>query len=573
MRINGGCGGGAAVGGCGDGRGNCEAGNCVILRDVVRRLLLPMVLLPGLAAGGERWVRFRSGPFEVLSAAGERPAREALNELEQVRFVLGGVLGKGELRSVWPVRVVIFDSGGPARGYRIGSLKLVRDWWSGGIVKGQGLPVRQWVQILLESNTARMPEAVERGLLDVFSTARVRANRVTLGAAPSEPTKDWARMHLLVVSPEYSGRVRVLFSNFEQGADWYAAYKNAFEKTPKEMEAEVDAYLAAGRFPEREFSGAAMSIRDFRARDYDAGYIDVALADLLEGEAARAAYAAVIKQFGELPEALEGLERYREAVQAGSRSARCWVEHGRRLKDAAAAREAFVKAAELNPGWAEPYFRMAEIDTTLAVKARNLEKATELAPRHGAYWQALAETYEEAKNFRAAGKAWTGAERAAADESERERLRQVRRAIEQKRAEHKAAERRRQAEELEQLRERMMQAIREAEQRVGEDDPKAPAGRKIYEWWDDPRPRESVSGMLTKIDCLGAAARLAIETSGGQVKQLLVRDPSQVVLTGVGEKTLGCGPQKPARPVSVEYYSETDAKLKTAGEVIMIEFR
>ena len=34
------------------------------------------------------WIEYRSGPFHVVSDAGDRAARERLTQLEQVRFVM-----------------------------------------------------------------------------------------------------------------------------------------------------------------------------------------------------------------------------------------------------------------------------------------------------------------------------------------------------------------------------------------------------------------------------------------------------------------------------------------------------
>jgi hypothetical protein len=55
--------------------------------------------------------------------------------------------------------------------------------------------------------------------------------------------------------------------------------------------------------------------------------------------------------------------------------------------------------------------------------------------------------------------------------------------------------------------------------------------------------------------------------------QLLVRDPSQIVIVGGGEKAFGCGAQKPPQKVLVEYIAKPDAKQRIAGEAVSIEFR
>ncbi|MGH9671721.1 MAG: hypothetical protein ACRD44_00945, partial [Bryobacteraceae bacterium] len=40
--------------------------------------------------------------------AGDDPARDALNNFDQLRFTLGLVLGKPELATMWLVRIVVY---------------------------------------------------------------------------------------------------------------------------------------------------------------------------------------------------------------------------------------------------------------------------------------------------------------------------------------------------------------------------------------------------------------------------------------------------------------------------------
>ena len=544
----------------------------------MRRFLLVVLLLPALLIAGDHWTRFQYGPFEVLSAAGKKPGRETLNAMVQLRAVLGLVLGKQEMQPVWPLRVVVFNSPRQARGYRLSSFRLSRDAWVCGLLKNTAFPMRQGARILLDSSTGRMPAGIENGLLGVLSTLRIDGTRITLGipVAPSLRGLDWARLHLFTVSPRYSGRVRVLFSNLQEGAGWDAAYQNAFEETPAEINAEVDAYLAAGKFPTRLVSGAPVSVRGFHSRDFGPAYIQVALADLLEGKAARAAYRTILNQYPGNAAALEGIGLYGKAIQAGSKSARCWLQFGRRQKDPAKARAAFKKAAKLNPRWAEPYVQMASADTELTLRARDWKMAAALAPRNAAYWQALAETYEKLHDYTAAGRAWTGAENAAADESKRARFLKARLAVERQRTEYLAAQRKRAADqrrkEDEQARAEAMAAIHAAEKRAAAGAPPAPANRKVVPWWNDTRPKQTITGLLTKVECVSGVIRLVIESSGGGATRLLIRDPSQVVLMGGGKRSLACGPQHPPRRISVEYFPEPDKKLRSAGDVSLIQF-
>ena len=60
--------------------------------------VLPLLLLPALAPtlsrAEDRWIALQSGPFEVFSNAGDRPAREKLMFLEQFRETLRVITGK-----------------------------------------------------------------------------------------------------------------------------------------------------------------------------------------------------------------------------------------------------------------------------------------------------------------------------------------------------------------------------------------------------------------------------------------------------------------------------------------------
>ena len=534
-------------------------------------------LLVTAGASGADWSRFVSGPFEVLSKAGRKPARQILTELEQVRHALGAALEKQDLEAVWPMQVVVFASERDCSGCVLGRWFERRDKWILGTVRGRPLPHAQLARILIAANTRRMPEKVERGLAALFSTIEVEGVRVRLGKPVPEPDIDWARMHLFLVDPELSVRTPVLLANLQQGADWHVAYKNAFAKSPEEMEAMVKAYLARGEFPVREFSGAPVSPKRFHPRDYRPEYVEVAVADLKQGEAARAAYEAVLAKYGDYPPALEGLGRFEEAVKAGSRSARCLLEYAKLLDEPARARQALVRAAELNPRWAEPWALMAELETNTALKLRDLKKATELDSRNLAYWEALSETYLEAGDLRQASLALGGAMRAARTPEEREAYYQKRLRLEERRAEQRVRSRqsdliRRRRTEARRLREEweeMLRRAREAEEAAGGEE-----ATDVVEWWDDPRPKAKIWGLLKQVECTRGPARLVIEASDGKITRLVIKDPGRVVIMGrEPNATLGCGKQNPPRPVAVEYYKPSQPGARDAGEVAVVEFR
>src|SRR5579862_5496206 len=82
------------------------------------RPVLLAALLAAAPAFAQRWIEYRVGPFRVVSDAGDKAARDRLNEMEQLRHVLGVMLGKdslgvggpstSQLDTVWPVDVILF---------------------------------------------------------------------------------------------------------------------------------------------------------------------------------------------------------------------------------------------------------------------------------------------------------------------------------------------------------------------------------------------------------------------------------------------------------------------------------
>ncbi|MGA2216417.1 MAG: hypothetical protein ABSH31_24310, partial [Bryobacteraceae bacterium] len=309
-----------------------------------------------------------------------------------------------------------------------------------------------------------------------------------------------------------------------------------------------------------------------------------ALADLLLANGHTAEASAAYKDLHG-PEASEGLAlvaihdqkddearmALQDAIDSHSTSARAWFELGRMQSDA----DQLKKAGELNPRWAEPFFELADLNPAidkenLEQRAALLKKAANLDPRNIAYWQALAKTYVAAKDFGEAQKAWAGAEHAAANDEEREGIRQVRLQVEEKHFDSDAAERKRLADEreadLERVKAQSDAAIHEAENAARKRlNPNGAVPPKPETWYQDSQTGPSVQGVFARLDCMGNQARLVIQVGAGKTVQLLVPDPSRIN-TGGDEKSLVCGPQKQPRQVLVHYTAKPDAKLHTAGE-------
>jgi tetratricopeptide (TPR) repeat protein len=268
------------------------------------------------------------------------------------------------------------------------------------------------------------------------------------------------------------------------------------------------------------------------------------------------------------------LKEFQAATAAEGAGPRAWLELGRLTKDSAQAIKDFEKALELNPAWAEAHIRIAERVDTANKRGFALQKAAAAEPRNKAVAIAAAQALEEAGRFEDAVKMWRLAERAAANQAEKDDLLRLQRESEERRQTAAADERRRKSEaekaELDRLRNEALARIKAAENKANQS-AGAMKGSKPEKWWDAP-PATKISGTFERLECGGGRARMILRGADGKPIALSIADPSKVVIEGGGEKTLGCGIQKPPRRVNVEYLPKHDAKAATAGEVSLIEF-
>jgi hypothetical protein len=546
--------------------------------------------IPWLLAADDRWVKFTRGPFEVMTDAGARSGRETMVRFEQFRNALGQIVGEDDFETPLPLRIFVFKN---AQGWTsTAPLTEGRDRYA--IVLGEKSAVTpeiysELTRLFLKTNTTQMPPAFERGLVAFFSTFEVNGIRITAGKPPAKPDLDWARIHLMVADPDYYGKIRVLLYNLRHGVADDPAYRNAFSKSAAEVEAAVKKHFAAGNFQTTSLPSRPMAEGDFPERQVSATEISRARADLLVGAQSAAEYRKLLQGHEKVAEAEEGLgllalregrtaearENFEAAVEAGSTSARCYIEYAKLEPDHDKAEDALRKAVGINPKLAEPFALMAARDTDPRQRLMHWKAATERDPRNTKYWRSLAETYLDENNYGEAGKAWRGGEQAATDPAERERFHRARMLVEQQRLDHEEAEKRQEAEEkareLARLKTQALADLHKAEAKYSDGTPVG--ADKPVPWWEGPKPEGKVSGTLKQVDCLPKQqARLSIEDAAHKLVKLLVADPSKVVYTGNGEVSLGCGAQKP-RKITVEYFPKANARLATAGEVATIEFQ
>ncbi len=545
-------------------------------------------LVPASLTAADTWVRFAAGPYDILTDAGSRAGRETLVRFMEFRHAVGQIVGEPELSAPLPIRIIVFKN---SHGWT-SPAPLAEGRASYNIVLQEKTPVAPAVyaeltRLFLNANTAQMPPAFERGLESFFSTFQVDGIHITVGAPPARPDLDWARIHLLVTDPEYFGKIRVLLYNLRHGVAADAAYRNAFNKSPAEIEAQTKQHFAAGNFQTTALSSRPMAEKDFPERPISASDAQLARADLLAGDQSSAEYRALLNKESHVAEAHEGLgllalrdhntnearAEFAAAIHANSNSARAYIEYARLEPDNDKANTALLQAAGINPKLDEPFVLMAQRDTDPRKRLAHWKAATDRNPRNPAYWQALAECYLAEHDYSGAAKAWSQGEQSATDLATRDRMRQARLSIEQQRLDYEAAEKARQAEEdrreTERLKAEARAHLHAIELAANGGVPKATPG--AVPWWDGPRPDAKLAGTLTRVECVGKQVRIVIRNAAGKSLKLLIADPSKVFLSG-GEQSLACGAQKP-RAVSIEYWAKPNARLGTAGEVATIDFQ
>lgn len=555
-----------------------------------RLVLLGLLAVLGMRAD-DRWISVHSGPFQVFSSVGDKPARQVLNQLEQLRYALGAGLARQDPQLIRPIKVLVFRRGGAPASFA--GLRLSRDAWMVGVDEGslltgalQGLVTRR----LLDDNTHKLPDAVDTGLVLLYSTLTANGTRITVGAPVANPTRDWARLQMLETDESTAGELHIFLSNLEQGGDMDVASRNAFRFNAAELERRLDAYLKAGHFVARTFAGAAISPdRDFRVTQLDAADAKLLMGDYLLAAGSPRASDFYAQLHG--PDADEGLglaalakgdragarKHFADAIAQNSKDARAWYEAGVLEPEPQKKRDDLVKAAELNPKWPEPFVRLSETEPGPIRRTFWLKKAAEASPRDIALWEAVARSASEAGQFQDAARAWAMAERATGSDEERQKVRDKRMNAEQDRLDAADAARKREQDERERDIDRVRQAslaeIHAAETKANSQ--LNPGGKfskeGAVEWSELEKAGPAVDGIFERFDCLGPQGRLVVHTAQGKLVRLLVTDPAQVSMQG-GDGALGCGVQKPARRVHVTYDQKANAKTGTSGDVRAIEF-
>lgn len=497
------------------------------------------------AAMAADWTEYKDGPFRVISNAGDGDARKILTEMEQLRFVLGGMLGKDpirreELDATWPIVLVLFDDPKDRAAYA-----LPTPFVEGGSANLSTTPSPEWRSAIatqfIEANAGRMPQAIETALADLFSTIEVRTTRVAIGGPvkglSGARQREWAKLHMIATRPEYAGRFRVYLKNL-QGGDPDLAAVNTYDVKKAELDRRMNEYADAGAFQAVEVFGEAITTsKEFYERRMPQAEVDALLAEL------KAAGKSLP------PDSARGLAKQNT-------------------------RESLYAAIGLNAKWAGPHAQLAALFADAKSKVAPLTKATQLEPRNVSYWEGLARAQSDAGMFVEASKSWISAERAAGTDEEKNRLHQERANIEEQRVEAELARAREAKDEQERELRRVMA---ESEARV-----KAAADRANREnaanatftsgvtvKFGEMNNGTRIAGRLIEVECVDKIFKLNIQQPNSSIATVLVRQNPEVD----GKPVFACGAVDPARRIEVAHNNKADVRWNTVGEVETYELK
>jgi len=534
-------------------------------------------------SAAEHWTELNIGPYFVDSDGDTAAARDALTQLEQLRWVMANLLESKDLHSVWPIRVIISKAAkanpttsGTEFVFQNGSYQLLT-------LPGAHLPLGQVASIFLESNTARLPPEVESGLEQLFDTLEAHGSRVTWGANPTHPDLAWARIHLIATKFEYQSHFHIFLTALRSGSTLKAAERNSFAVAPEALEKEVADHLAKANWESVPISGRPLDPkRDFGEHTLEPAIADVYVANtqlIANPKMAEAAFKNAIEAGGDgTALGFEGLAQidklnkqdphpdFESAIKAHSKSAPVYL--GASLdRPAAEALPLLKEAAKINPLWAEPVFRQAQFAENLTEKEALIKRATQLDPRISQYWIELAQTQTANGHASFAQGSWLKAEDSAKNEQERARIHQLRTESEQARLDALEIERKRDRESVHEADQRAQHvqadAIRAAEERANRAMDEAAGGAKVGDAvpYASLLPKKKMVGTLTQVDCLSHGTRLVIKAKTGQTSGLFLPETAAMPLQ------LTCGPQKVARHVALTYTVNADELHHTIGDI------
>ena len=293
--------------------------------------------------------------------------------------------------------------------------------------------------------------------------------------------------------------------------------------------ADVDRYFAAGVFqavqapnrplnPDRDFVTTVMTARRFPAR-----------AGGFAGSRGGGCFMSrLLKANKHTAEANEGLGflalragdedkaagYFVEAYKAGSRNVLALTAYAKSEKHYDVAIEVLQKALTIDPKYAPAHWELGDKYDDPKQRMAEWKIALGLDPHNVDWWVTYAHLNEGQKQWAEAGRAWMSAAQATTDLAKREEFMKARGMIEQQRVDDEAAEKRRdeaaKAAEIERLKSDARKQLASVEARANAQNIKKGDNAPVVDWWDAANS-STLTGTLTRVDCVGQTAEAASE--------------------------------------------------------------
>ncbi|MBI4893740.1 MAG: tetratricopeptide repeat protein [Acidobacteria bacterium] len=419
-----------------------------------------MAIPPAEAAS--KWQRIESGRWELLTDAGEKSAQQGLSNIASAHAAISAdlntILGPPS-PSAPPVRILLFRSARDFRPFQRSETNLglfqpgaERDYiflLIGNEEAQRSLP-HELTHRTLYRTSGRLPQWLEEGLSEYYSTIQRSGNRVTFGApidghvkriagdpasgpwsnpeqflGPFGPDSDsaehtslyyaqsWALVHLLMRGSEPHLRLREFIRLLREGLSQPTAFQQAFGRSPSQAIDEARQTVAARIFPQRTISvepGPALSgsAKPLTELEWElvraSAFIDDQKLPLAEEIIQAAA-----KKWPKDPSVATGLgylalsrgdyatarSHFESAIAAGIKDAFTYYEYAMLVRDTNGQEALFIQslrdAVRISPSYAAAWHALG---AALARKGEITEalscfkQCVAILPRSSVYWEA-----------------------------------------------------------------------------------------------------------------------------------------------------------------------------------------
>ncbi len=373
-------------------------------------LLFAANLIPGVAFAEQEWIKATTPNFELYTTAGEGVARRAMRHFEQLRTFFLQTRGIESL-SEQPVRIIGFRNPEEYQPYQPNDATPAH-YFSWGdqdaIVIGdlrdqdRKTAIHEYVHLLVRSSKLNLPTWLNEGFADLYSSLTSKGGEVQIGALlpgrfqllfqggrwlemetvltanQDSPvynagrhkgmlySQAWALTHMLNMDEKYRDKVADLVALVHAGTDSNSAFEQVYGLDPKELTTALQDYIHGDRFfgvvYDVKLKKSSLEPAVERASDLESRLI---LAQMLGGLPGRQKPAE--QAYEEL--ALDYPDDGRVAEALGYLA---W-----RVGDREAARQHFVRAAELESQNPKIYYALASISHELGQADQVIDRLTQ----------------------------------------------------------------------------------------------------------------------------------------------------------------------------------------------------